>query len=138
MSYVPHTDAERCEMLAAIGLARIEDLFADVPANVRFPDLKLPPPASELDIERELAAHAARNFAVDPSLSFLGAGTYRHFRSQCAFASPNRKVSRKISFPQPAKGLAAASENNLITRTKIGFATSFPWRIDNLACRPEK
>ncbi len=80
MSYVPHTDAERSEMLAAIGLARIEELFADVPARVRFPELKLPPAATELDIEREMAAHAARNLAVDPSLSFLGAGTYRHFR----------------------------------------------------------
>jgi len=80
MGYVPHTDAERREMLATIGLARIEDLFTDVPASVRFPDLKLPPPAQELEIEREMAARAARNFAVDPSLSFLGAGTYHHFR----------------------------------------------------------
>ena len=80
MSYVPHTDAERCEMLAAIGLARIEDLFADVPARVRFPELKLPPPTAELDIAREMRACAARNFAVEPSLSFLGAGTYQHFR----------------------------------------------------------
>ena len=55
-------------MLAAIGVARIEDLFADVPAHVRFPELKLPPPASELDIAREMQALAARNFAVDPSL----------------------------------------------------------------------
>ena len=67
-------------MLAAIGVARMEDLFADVPAHVRFPDLKLPPPASELDIVREMQALAARNLAVDPSLSFLGAGTYHHFR----------------------------------------------------------
>jgi glycine dehydrogenase subunit 1 len=80
MSYVPHTDAERGEMLATIGFARVEDLFADVPAHVRFPDLKLPAPASELDIKREMAMRAARNFAVDPSLSFLGAGTYHHFR----------------------------------------------------------
>ena len=39
MSYVPHTEGERSAMLAAIGVARIEDLFADVPAAVRFPDL---------------------------------------------------------------------------------------------------
>ncbi len=80
MSYVPHTDAERDEMLAAIGLADIEELFKDVPADVRFPELKLPSATSELDIAREMGALAARNFAVDPSLSFLGAGTYHHFR----------------------------------------------------------
>ena len=50
MSFVPHSERERAEMLAAIGVARIEDLFADVPVHVRFPALKLPPPTSELDI----------------------------------------------------------------------------------------
>ena len=80
MSYVPHTERERSEMLAAIGLARMEDLFADVPAQVRFPALNLPPPASELDIAREMKALAARNFPPDPASSFLGAGTYLHFR----------------------------------------------------------
>jgi glycine dehydrogenase subunit 1 len=80
MSYVPHTDAERAEMLAAIGLARMEDLFADVPAHLRFPELKLAPPLSEFGLGRAMRALAARNFAVDPSLSFLGAGAYHHFR----------------------------------------------------------
>ena len=80
MSYVPHTERERSDMLAAIGLASMEDLFADVPAQVRFPVLDLPPPASELDLAREMQALAARNVAVDPGLSFLGAGTYHHFR----------------------------------------------------------
>jgi glycine dehydrogenase subunit 1 len=80
MSYVPHTDAERSEMLAAIGVARMADLFTDVPAQLRFPNLKLPPPVSEPDILREMQALAARNVAVDAAHSFLGAGTYQHFR----------------------------------------------------------
>jgi glycine dehydrogenase subunit 1 len=80
MSYVPHTDAERSEMLATIGLASMDELFPDVPARVRFPKLNLPPPASELDLAREMRALAARNTPVEPSLSFLGAGTYHHFR----------------------------------------------------------
>jgi glycine dehydrogenase subunit 1 len=80
MSYVPHTDSERTEMLAAIGLTRIEDLFEDVPAHVRFPDLKLAPAISELALGPHMRATAARNFVVDPSLSFLGAGAYHHFR----------------------------------------------------------
>jgi glycine dehydrogenase subunit 1 len=80
MGYVPHTARERAEMLAAIGVARIEDLFADVPARVRFPDLKLPPPASEPEIAREMQSLAARNAVIDPALSFLGGGAYQHFR----------------------------------------------------------
>src|SRR5215468_12430147 len=80
MSYVPHTDAERGEMLKAIGVADMAGLFPDVPARVRFPKLDLPPPASELDIAREMRTLGARNIVVDPSLSFLGAGVYHHFR----------------------------------------------------------
>ena len=80
MTYVPHTERETREMLAAIGVRRIEDLFADVPTAVRFPALKLPPPSSELEIVAEMQALAGRNFGVDPALSFLGAGTYHHFR----------------------------------------------------------
>src|SRR5215468_1402302 len=80
MSYVPHTERERRDMLAAIGVDRMEDLFADVPAQVRFPELKLPPALAEPDLLRELHAQAARNFPVDPARSFLGAGVYHHFR----------------------------------------------------------
>ncbi len=80
MTYLPHTDAERSEMLGAIGVGRMADLFPDVPTHVRFPDLRLPPGVSELDIARKMRVLAACNLAVDPSLSFLGAGTYHHFR----------------------------------------------------------
>jgi glycine dehydrogenase subunit 1 len=80
MTYVPHTESERREMLAAVGAASMEKLFADVPAAVRFPKLDLPPPASELEIMAEMQALAARNLGVDPSHSFLGAGVYHHFR----------------------------------------------------------
>jgi glycine dehydrogenase subunit 1 len=80
MSYVPHTERERRDMLAAIGVDRMEDLFADVPAQVRFPELKLPAALAEPDLLREMQAQAARNFPVDPARSFLGAGVYHHFR----------------------------------------------------------
>src|SRR6516165_1509765 len=80
MTYVPHTERETREMLAAIGVARMEDLFADVPSAVRFPALKLPPPSSEMEIAADMQALARRNFDVDPSHSFLGAGAYHHFR----------------------------------------------------------
>jgi glycine dehydrogenase subunit 1 len=80
MTYVPHTARERRDMLAAIGVDRIEDLFADVPEKVRFPDLNLPPPLAEPDLRREMAQLAARNLPIDPADTFLGAGVYHHFR----------------------------------------------------------
>jgi glycine dehydrogenase subunit 1 len=80
MTYVPHTEAERAEMLAVIGVERTDALFGDVPEHVRFPKLELPPPCSEIDIEREMQALAGRNFGADPSASFLGAGAYHHYR----------------------------------------------------------
>jgi glycine dehydrogenase subunit 1 len=80
MSYVPHTGRERRDMLAAIGVDRVEDLFVDVPEKVRFPKLNLPPPLAEPDLMREMQGLAARNLPVDPAHSFLGAGVYHHFR----------------------------------------------------------
>ncbi len=80
MTYIPHTEGERRQMLAAIGAAGMEELFSDVPASVRFPALDLPSPASELEVAREMQALAGRNFTADPALSFLGAGAYHHFR----------------------------------------------------------
>ena len=80
MPYVPHTEQETRDMLAAIGVPRLADMFADVPAAVRFPVLDLPPAVSELEVMGEMRSLAARNASVDPALSFLGAGAYHHFR----------------------------------------------------------
>ena len=74
MAYVPHTEAERAEMLAALGVDRVDRLFGDVPETVRFPKLKLPPAASEIDIEREMRALAAANVGATAEACFLGAG----------------------------------------------------------------
>ncbi len=79
MSYVPHTDADRKAMLAAIGVKSVEALFEDVPASVRFPTLDLPEPLSEPETMRELQELAASNAHTGEFLCFLGAGAYNHF-----------------------------------------------------------
>jgi glycine dehydrogenase subunit 1 len=79
MTYVPHTDADRVEMLAAIGVERVEDLFHDVPSACRFPELKLPEPLSEMEIMAELQAMSEENLDVNHFTSFLGAGAYNHY-----------------------------------------------------------
>lgn len=77
--YIPNTPAEQAGMLAALGAASVEDLFADIPAAHRNPPLRLPAPLSELELQRELAALAGRNRPLGAGPSFLGAGAYHHF-----------------------------------------------------------
>jgi glycine dehydrogenase subunit 1 len=77
MPYGPHTDDDRARMLATIGVASIDDLFADIPAELRASPLDLPEPEAELPLTEHLGALASRN-RVDLA-SFLGAGAYRHF-----------------------------------------------------------
>ncbi|NJN19230.1 MAG: aminomethyl-transferring glycine dehydrogenase subunit GcvPA [Oscillochloris sp.] len=77
--YISITEAEQAEMLAAIGVARIEDLFTDVPADLRFPKLDLPAPLSEPELMRELMRRSNADAHVYSHSIFLGAGTYNHF-----------------------------------------------------------
>jgi glycine dehydrogenase subunit 1 len=66
-------------MLAAIGVASIADLFSDIPAAHRFPELDVPPGQSEWEAWTEMRRLAARNQDLDHYPCFLGAGAYRHF-----------------------------------------------------------
>lgn len=79
MSYVPHTDAERQQMLAKIGVTTIEDLFDAVPASHRFPAIDLPGPMSEMEVAAELTALAEANESANHFALFRGAGAYHHF-----------------------------------------------------------
>ncbi|MDR3435949.1 aminomethyl-transferring glycine dehydrogenase subunit GcvPA [Telmatospirillum sp.] len=79
MRYLPLTDADRKAMLAAIGVASVDDLFIDVPQAVRRDaPVELPPHASEYEVERRLTELAGRNLVAGSGPFFLGAGAYRH------------------------------------------------------------
>src|SRR6188508_3469947 len=78
--YTSATDADRQEMLAAIGVESIDDLFADVPEGVRLGRaLDLPPGKPEQEVYGRLRDLAARNVSAEDELSFLGAGMYDHY-----------------------------------------------------------
>jgi glycine dehydrogenase subunit 1 len=67
-------------MLAAIGCRSMEDLFSDIPAEVRLKKpLDLPPPLSELELSDELRRIASLNGDLDRKCCFLGAGAYDHY-----------------------------------------------------------
>jgi glycine cleavage system P protein (glycine dehydrogenase) subunit 1 len=80
MRYLPHTEEDVRQMLAAIGVASIEELFCEVPAAVRLQrPLQLPEALAESDLLRELRQLAARNATASDHSSFLGGGAYNHF-----------------------------------------------------------
>ncbi|CAN5392394.1 aminomethyl-transferring glycine dehydrogenase subunit 1 [soil metagenome] len=78
--YTSVTDADRQAMLAEIGAASTEELFEQIPAEVRLGrELELPDGLSEPEVFDHLASLAARNADADSELCFLGAGMYDHY-----------------------------------------------------------
>ncbi len=66
-------------MLKTIGVQSVEDLFKDIPKDVRFPKLGIDKGLSELEVLRELEALSLRNTTANSCAWFLGAGAYNHF-----------------------------------------------------------
>jgi len=79
MRYLPHSDIERGDMLAAIGVGAIDDLFVGVPVDkmLRAP-VDLPRRKSELEVSRILQGLAAKNIPASSVPFFVGAGAYKH------------------------------------------------------------
>lgn len=76
--YIPNTDDDRRQMLNAIGVDSIEDLFRDIPELLANPSLDLPPAASELELMEYARQLASMNSVPGDYACFLGAGSYRH------------------------------------------------------------
>jgi glycine dehydrogenase subunit 1 len=77
MPYGPHTTADRQQMLDALGIASVDELFEDIPDALRASELRLPDPEPELQLTARLTELAGRNRT--DLVSFLGAGVYRHW-----------------------------------------------------------
>jgi len=80
MNYTSISSEQRDEMLSAIGVRSIDELFAVIPENARFTgELDLPGAASELELQREIASLAGNNFGANDAACFIGGGAYDHF-----------------------------------------------------------
>ncbi len=78
--YTSATDQDRSEMLEAIGVASVEELFRDIPESLRLVrPLDLGAGLSEQEVFEELRALAALNVSCEDEVSFLGAGMYDHY-----------------------------------------------------------
>ena len=66
MSYLSLTDADRAEMLAAIGVSSIDDLFEQIPSGVRLErELDVLPALGEAELARHLEELAAKSTAAN-------------------------------------------------------------------------
>jgi glycine dehydrogenase subunit 1 len=80
MRYLPLAEADRQEMLRAVGAESIDDLFVDVPEAARLGEKirELPDHLSEMAVERELARLSRKNLVAGDVPFFLGCGAYKH------------------------------------------------------------
>src|SRR5579862_3998843 len=75
MAFIPHTPDDISRMLEVIGARSIEDLFDEIPAELRAGTLNVPAALSEMEIARLMTERAA----IDGRpLNFIGAGAYEH------------------------------------------------------------
>src|SRR5262249_39318027 len=78
--YVLNTAEDRQQMLRSIGVASVEELFAQVPAELRLiRPLDVPPALTEMELTRHLQELAARDVPAGEAVCFLGGGSYDHF-----------------------------------------------------------
>ena len=79
--YLPMTEQDQTEMLQTIGVSSIDELFSDIPEEVRFQGLyNIKEAKSEAALMKELAQLAAKNKDTLSNVSFLGAGVYNHYK----------------------------------------------------------
>src|SRR3954452_4574422 len=80
MSYILNTPADQKAMLEAIGVKSLDELFAQIPAELRLNRaLKIPPALTEVELTSHIGQLAGRNVAAGQKVCFLGGGSYDHF-----------------------------------------------------------
>jgi glycine dehydrogenase subunit 1 len=105
-AYIPNTRRDRERMLARVGAASMDDLYRDIPEDLRLKEaLKLGKPLSEAELGRELDAMAEKNAGAERLACFLGAGAYdrlipaavRHLTSRSEFCTAYTPYQPEIS-----------------------------------------
>ncbi|WP_332697933.1 aminomethyl-transferring glycine dehydrogenase subunit GcvPA [Halalkalibacter lacteus] len=78
--YLPMTATDQKEMLETIGAQSIEDLFSDIPKEIRFSgEMKLKEALKEPELISYFQGLANKNVSIKQTPSFLGAGVYEHY-----------------------------------------------------------
>ncbi|GAA0482233.1 aminomethyl-transferring glycine dehydrogenase subunit 1 [Salinibacillus aidingensis] len=78
--YLPMTEQDKQEMLHTIGIDSTEELFQDIPENVRYKErLNIKEAKNESQLKKELKDLSEQNVNLKTHTSFLGAGVYDHY-----------------------------------------------------------
>lgn len=75
MSFIPHSEIDVAAMLETIGVASVEELFREIPSELRCHELNIPPGMTEFGISRLMQERAR---ADGQPINFIGAGAYEH------------------------------------------------------------
>jgi glycine dehydrogenase subunit 1 len=138
------------EMLAELGLGDIDQLFEDIPKEVRTNGLKMPNGISEAEVLREVRGMLSRNLTTDDHPCFLGAGIYNHFvpaavrsivsRSEflTSYTPYQPEISQGMlqalfeyqSYIASLTGLDAANSSNYDASTALGEAATMCMRLN--------
>ena len=91
MRFAPHTDDDIDQMLATLGLSSVDELFTDIPPDVRLDrPLDIPGGISEMELVHDMRTLAARNMSADQLVCFAGGGAYDHFIPSVVWALAGR------------------------------------------------
>jgi glycine dehydrogenase subunit 1 len=102
--FAPHTDADVREMLDALGLSSIDDLYAHVPAQVLLNrELDIPDGVAEMDLLSDLQGLASRNRHSDDLVCFAGGGAYDHYVPAAVWAIAGRSELQTSYTPYQAE-----------------------------------
>lgn len=110
MRYIPHTAEDVERALAKIGAPSIDALFADLPAELRDPEIDVPTGLDEAALMDHLRELAAKNVSSGPN--FLGGGARRHFTPSVTghLAMQSEFVTAYTPYqPEVAQGLLQAT-----------------------------
>ena len=114
MVYTPNTEAQRQEMLSAMGLNSLDELYREVPPQVLNPKIDLPAPLSEPELTAEMRKLSELNADAAPPTLFDN-------RRKRLVAAPARRRCKLVE-----KGEIAASEAAAGGRTLDAHATREP------------
>jgi len=109
VTYLPNAQAERAEMLKALELRSLDDLFRHLPETLRLDRIELPEPLSEVELVQYMRGLGRLNARIPPSHSFLGAGASRRFSP----AIVNQVISRPDFYTTYTPYQAEASQGTL-------------------------
>ena len=109
MTYLPNAQAERAQMLEALELGSLDDLFRHLPEKLRLDRIELPEPLSEVELVQYMRELGRLNARIPPSHSFLGAGASRRFSP----AIVNQVISRPDFYTTYTPYQAEASQGTL-------------------------